>query len=325
MPQRRIDGLAILGLVALVCACSHGRAPTAAPDRPPGARYEAIVLGVAQDGGLPHFGCTKPCCEDARRDGRELFPASLALHDRETGALALIEATPAVERQVALLHEWTGARPRERRPVDALLLTHAHIGHYAGLIHFGREVAATDAIPLFVTTRMSEYLSAHGPWSQLVALRQIVPTAVRAGEPFRLGPGFEGLEITALAVEHRQEYADTVAFRIRGPNRTVLFLPDIDRWADGEPASLLDGVDVAWLDATFYDGSELPGRDLSQIPHPRMVETMERLGAAARESPGRIRFIHLNHTNPALHDAAIVERIEAAGFRIARRGERVGL
>ena len=81
-------------------------------------------------------------------------------------------------------------------------------------------------------------------------------------------------------------------------------------------------VDVAYLDATFYDGRELPDRDLADIPHPPMVVTMDLLAERARAHPGRFRFLHLNHTNPALHDPALRRAIEARGFAVAEVGER---
>ncbi|HHN74787.1 MAG TPA: pyrroloquinoline quinone biosynthesis protein PqqB, partial [Acidobacteria bacterium] len=144
------------------------------------------------------------------------------------------------------------------------------------------------------------------------------------GESFSPLPG---IQVRAIAVPHRQEYSDTVAFRIRGPHRTVLFVPDIDSWErqPGLLEQLVEDIDVAYLDATWYDGRELPGRDMSEIPHPTMVHTMELLAEQAASNPGRFRFIHLNHTNPALLDQALQEQIEARGFRIAQREERVGL
>lgn len=136
-----------------------------------------------------------------------------------------------------------------------------------------------------------------------------------------------GIMVTPVEVPHRDEFSDTMAFRIRGPNKSVLFVPDIDSWRD-DPSlldRLVDGVDIAYLDATFYDGSELPGRDLTKVRHPFMVDTMKRLAVPAKKSPGRFRFIHLNHTNPALHDAALRKAVTARGFWIAKQGERVGI
>jgi pyrroloquinoline quinone biosynthesis protein B len=287
-----------------------------------GHRFELVVLGIAQDGGLPHLGCQRPCCDEARRSGRRLSPACLVILDRESGRALLIEATPAIESQLARFRAVTGTAEAPRRPVDAVLVTHAHIGHYAGLIHFGREVASTDAIPLHVSARMAEFLRANGPWGQLVALEQVRLVPFAPGETFA---PLDGIAVTAIAVPHRDEYSDTVALRIAGPARTVLFCPDIDRYEGDSLETLLDGVDVAYLDGTFYDGREIPGRDLAEIPHPPMVVTMERLAERARAAPGSVRFIHLNHTNPALHESDVRRAIEARGFRIAEEGERLGL
>lgn len=278
------------------------------------------VLGRAQDGGLPHVGCDLACCVDARRSGRRETPACLGVHDPHTGKLLLIEATPAVEEQVSRLQQLAGGPPRGRAPVDGVLVTHAHIGHYLGLAHFGREVCATQGLPVWVSPRMAGFLRGHGPWKQLVALDQIDVREVLPGGTFAPWPG---LTVEAIAVPHRDEFSDTMAFKLRGPNACVLFVPDVDAWGkhEGLLERLLDGVDVAYVDGTFYDGRELPERARPEIPHPPMVDTMQRLRAWSTQHPGRIRFIHLNHTNPALHDPSLVE----AGFRIAEVGERVEL
>lgn len=291
---------------------------------PEPARFELIVLGIAQDGGVPHVGCEKDCCREARASGRALFPASLGIHDRATGARVLVEATPAVEPQLALFHARTGERGQGRAPVDAVLLTHAHIGHYLGLAHFGREVASTDRLPVYASTRLAAFLRGNGPWSQLVDLDQIAIREVDPEAPFEPVPG---VRVTAVPVPHRDEFSDTMAFRIEAGTSRILFVPDVDAW-DREPGlleRLLDGVTAAFVDATFYDGSELPGRDLGTIPHPLMTDTMDRLAAWGRDHPGVLAFIHLNHTNPALRDPAIRERIESRGFRIAEQGERLPL
>ena len=288
------------------------------------ARFELFVLGIAQDGGLPHLGCDRPCCATARREGRRLRPASLGIHDRATGRLALVEATPAVESQIADLHRLAGTTGRGRAVVDAVLITHAHVGHYLGLAHFGREVAATRGVPVFATTRLCGFLRAHGPWQQLVALDEISLKEIAPRTPF---PVLDGLTVTAIPVPHRDEFSDTVAFRIRGPERTALFVPDVDRWdkAPGLLDELLEGVDVAFVDGTFWDARDLPGRSILEVPHPPMTDTMQRLAERARARPGSIRFLHCNHTNPALHDPAVKTRIEAAGFAVATEGERHGL
>ena len=287
---------------------------------------ELFVLGVAQDGGLPHLGCEQPCCAKARASGRVEYPACLGLVDRRGDApkLLLVEATPRIEEQTAMLHELAGVSGRGRAPVDAVMVTHAHIGHYLGLALFGREVVGAADLPVWCSPRFADYLRGHGPWRQLVELGQIDVRAFEVGVPFAPWPG---AMVRAVRVPHRDEFSDTMAYVISGPNRSVLFVPDVDAWekAPGLLDRLLDGVDVAYLDATFYDGSELPGRSLDEIPHPLMTSTMDRLQEQANAHPGRLRFLHLNHTNPALHDAALRARIEARGFHVARAGERVRL
>ena len=295
----------------------------------PNPRFEVIVLGRAQDGGLPHLGCERGCCVQARRTGRLETPACLGVRDLESGALIMLEASPAIETQVALLHELTGTTDRGRRPVDGILLTHAHIGHYAGLVQLGREVAATKSVPVWSTPRFAGFLRENGPWSQLVKLGQIELMEISPGTtdgktaPVAFEP-LPGLEVEAFLVPHRDEFSDTVAYKLHGPRKTILFCPDVDRWDahHGLLESLLDGVDVAYVDATFYDGRELPGRNILEVPHPPMIRTMELLEEVGRESPGRVRFIHLNHTNPALNDQDLQDEIRGKGFPVAEVGER---
>ncbi len=314
-PMRKVFSLLVLS--CLLGSCSV--VPEVSP-----SRYETIVLGMIQDGGLPHVGCEKVCCRQARRGGRFGYPACLAIHDRQEGKLVLLEATPAIEAQLDLLHRLTGTQARGRKPVDAVLITHAHIGHYLGLAHLGREVASTKRMPVFVTPRMAGFLRGNGPWSQLVKQGEIDLQEITPGEAFSPIPG---IAVTAITVPHRDEYADTVGFKISGPNRTVLFLPDIDAWGPDDTLldRLLEGVDIAYLDGSFYDKSELPDRLIATVPHPPVIETVERLAARARAEPGALRFIHLNHTNPLLREAGLRLQIEKRGFRIARRGEREAL
>jgi pyrroloquinoline quinone biosynthesis protein B len=236
----------------------------------------------------------------------------------------LVEATPAIEAQLTLLYRLAAVAPPSPNPVDAVLLTHAHIGHYLGLAQFGREVGATRALPVFATAAMAGFLTGNAPWSQLVELGQIRPVEIVPGRCFE---PLTDLRVTAVRVPHRSEFSDVVAFRLCGPAATVLFCPDVDRW-DAEPdllAELLEGVDVAYIDGTFHDQTEIPGRDLTEIPHPRMIDTMDRLAGFAAGHRGTVRFIHLNHTNRALLEPQARAALEARGFRCAEEGQQIRL
>ena len=268
-----------------------------------------VVLGIAQDGGYPQAGCNRPDCTAAFRDPQlRRRVASLGIVDPQSGQRWIIDATPDFPAQLRTLDEIApGALP----PV---LLTHAHIGHYLGLAHLGREVLGAKGVAVYAMPRMRAFLEKNGPWDQLVRLGNIRIVPLEDGVEVKLG---ERIAITPLVVPHRDEYSETVGFVVRGPHAKVLWLPDIDKWEKWSTPleSVLEGVDVAYLDGTFLDASELPGRDLSEIPHPTIGETLERLkGKPVRR---KVRFIHLHQSNPLLRKPGEV--------RIAVEGERVRL
>ena len=283
----------------------------------------AVVLGTAQDGGFPQAGCKKVCCKNAWGDAaKRRDPASLGLIDPVSGQRWLVECTPSFPRQARRLD---AAQPKLAGRIDGILLTHAHIGHYAGLIHLGREVMGTDGVPVHAMPRMGKFLRTQGPWSQLVQLKNIALRPMRDGRTFALN---KRLRVTPFLVPHRDEFSETVGFRIEGSRQKILWLPDIDKWERWKTPleKALAGVDVAYLDGTFYADGELPGRDMSKIPHPFIAETMRRLKNQPAAVRAKVCFIHLNHTNPA-HDppSAAAKAIRAAGFRVAEQGERVEL
>ncbi|MDG2054241.1 MAG: MBL fold metallo-hydrolase [Phycisphaerales bacterium] len=278
------------------------------------------VLGRAQDGGVPHIGCHRRCCKQARLENHVELPACLGIWNRVTGARVLIEATPAITTQVALLNGIANVPSDQSNIVDAICVTHAHLGHYTGLMYLGREAIGSSQLPVYVTQTMAQFLADNEPWAQLIAGSFITPRII---EPEKSFSPIDQVNIEAIVVPHRDESSDTVAFKISGPDRTCLFCPDIDSWpVDSRLMHLLfDDVDIAYVDGTFFDDKELPGRNLDLIPHPRMIQTMDQLKHIAISKPGMIRFIHLNHTNPALHDPVTVREIEARGFSVAYPGE----
>ena len=111
----------------------------------------------------------------------------------------------------------------------------------------------------------------------------------------------------------------------------MLFVPDIDSWDQWDAMGVrleveLAKVDVAYLDGTFFANGEIPGRDMTGFPHPFITKTMERLGGLPEAERGKVRFIHLNHTNPALWEGSEARReVERRGFRVADEEERVGM
>jgi len=318
---------AFLVSALLLTACaSTDQAETFPPETSP----YVLVLGTAQDGGLPQLGCEKSCCESARRDPllRRLC-ACLLLVDPATGHRWLFEATPDLPEQLELARAHGAARSHmgsgRPAPFDGVFLTHAHFGHYTGLGYLGREAYGAQHLPVYGSARMAEFLSSHGPWSQLVELGQIDCRVVTPGEPVQLR---EDLSVEAIPVPHRDEFTDTFAWIIRGPERALLFLPDIDKWErwDQDISEMLAEVDHALLDATFFGPDELPGRDMSEIPHPFIVESIERFKDLEPEVRERVHFLHLNHSNPAATaTSAAAATVRAAGHHVCAEGARFPL
>ncbi len=278
-----------------------------------------VVLGVAQDAGYPHTGCKRQCCQRAWADeslGR--LVTCLALIDPRTSQRWLFECTPDFPEQ---LH-----RLDQRYSVDdspgfaGIFVTHAHIGHYTGLMYLGRESLGSRGVPVYAMPRMREFLAAHGPWSQLVALRNIVVRPLTADQSVSLA---DDLQVTPFVVPHRDEFSETVGFVISGPDRRIVFLPDIDKWDrwTRKIESLIDESDVALLDGTFYAAGEIPGRDMSSIPHPFITESIRRFSSLSTEARAKVYFIHFNHTNPVLDpEGGAAKAVRTAGHALAEQG-----
>ncbi len=269
------------------------------------------VLGIAQDGGHPQAGCMEPCCAPAWLDpGQGHRVACLGLICGEQRWL--IDCTPDLPDQLRLV-----GGP----PLSGILLTHAHMGHYTGLIHLGREAMGAEGVPVYAMPRMARLLERQQPWALLSKLGHVVVEPVRDQRPVSLSAQ---ITATPFLVPHRDELSETVGWILQGPRRSVAWLPDIDKWSRWEVPleSLLARVDLAFLDGTFYADGEI-ARDMSQIPHPFMVETLQRLAEAPPEIRAKVRFVHLNHTNPALDPQSEASAaVTAAGMAVAREGDR---
>lgn len=283
-----------------------------------------MVLGIAQDAGYPQAACRKACC-NAVWAGEELARkvSCLGIVNPATNQTWLLDATPDFREQWQMLTEELPAAAIPQP--TGVFLTHAHLGHYTGLLQLGREVMGAQAVPVYAMPRLDTFLRNNGPWSQLVDLNNISLQPLRADSTIQLS---DQLKITPVAVPHRDEYSETVGYRIEGPAKSLLFIPDIDKWERWERslAEEIAKVDYAFLDATFFADGELPNRDMSKIPHPFVMETMELLQDLPLSEREKVHFIHLNHTNPLLLKRSPAhEQLRERGFRLAHEGQRLKL
>jgi len=240
------------------------------------------VLGTAQDGGYPHIGCQKKCCADVYSGkSKRKSVVSLGLIDKENRQKWLFDATPDLHTQLATLEQH---HLKKETLIDGIFLTHAHIGHYTGLMYFGREAFGKKDIPVFTMPKMKNYLENNGPWSQLISLQNIVLKNLQHNATIALN---SRLKVTPFLVPHRDEFSETVGYNIKGTTKTALYIPDI-----------------------------------TEVPHPFIEETVSLFEHESMATKNKIIFIHFNHTNPALQENSKERNaIEKLGFRFASEGD----
>jgi pyrroloquinoline quinone biosynthesis protein B len=351
--RRGAAGPFLLALVVALSACSAGSPSTTTPSPATDAATRdatqpyVLVLGTAQDGGLPHAGCFEGNCAKARLDAsRRRLVTSLLLCDPRDGRRWLFDCTPDLRDQLdrARGHpakraeldaaaEKAGTRPA---PFDGIFLTHAHTGHYAGLVNLGREAYGVHDVPTYVTPRFADFLRHNGPWSLMVDEKRLALRELAYDAPVELAPD---LHVTAFRVPHREEFSDVVGFAIRGPHKTLVYLPDVDKWEqwdvfapDGDAArarhveDVVASCDVALLDGCFFADGEVRGRSMKEIPHPFVVESIARFRKLPLAQREKVFFTHLNHTNPCADvDGDAWRAVVASGMHVLDEGRVFGL
>ena len=275
------------------------------------------VLGTIQDGGIPHMGCTKECCSNYFLSKKSrIGVSSLGVSNLKHNTNYIIDATPNINFQ--LIDLIGNADPSKK--LNGIFLTHAHMGHYAGLLNFGRESLNSKNIPLYLMPKFYNFILNNGPWDQLVELNNIKLNKIYNGEKVIL---HNNLSFTPIQVPHRDEYSETVGYVIEGVHKKALYIPDIDKWAKWEVSivEMIKNVDYAFLDGTFFDEKEINNRDISEIPHPFIIESLKLFKELDESEKSKVYFIHLNHTNPVLNsESSEYKKVISAGFNIAKTG-----
>ena len=286
------------------------------------AKQYITILGTAQDGGFPHIGCQKQCCNDFYKG---ILPkqqvVSLGLVDKESQQKFLFEATPDISTQLADLEK---NHLKTNTIIDGVFMTHAHMGHYAGLLYFGKEALGKKDIPVYAMPKMKEFLSNNGPWSQLVTTQNIVFLDLQKDS---IVPLSNALKVTPFLVPHRDEFSETVGYKIEGNTNSALFIPDINKWSLWEKNIVeeVKKVDYAFIDATFFKEGEI-NRPMSEVPHPFIEETVALFENESLATKNKVIFIHFNHTNPALQsNSKERNELELLGFKFATEGQRFKL
>ena len=273
--------------------------------------YDIKILGVAQDGGVPHLGCSKTCCSTS---SVTRYVSSIMVSNQKSKASYIFDASPDLAKQLSFMKD------KISENLKGIFLTHAHIGHYSGLMYLGRESFNSKNIPVYAMPRMKKFLETNGPWNQLVSLNNIKIDSIINESEIVVE---KDLIVKPIEVPHRDEYSETVGYFIKGPYKSAIYIPDIDKWYkwDKSIVDLISSVDYAFIDATFYDEKEINYRDISEIPHPFVIESMKLFEGFSKEEKSKIYFIHLNHTNPLLdNNSSEYKDLISKGYNVAQEG-----
>ena len=278
------------------------------------------VLGNVQDAGYPHIGCEKNCCNKNFNSSAVNFVTSLGVTDLVDNKSFLFEATPDISKQLKFLNN----NYSSSTIVDGVFITHAHIGHYTGLMYFGREALGAHKVPVYVMPKMKQFLESNSPWNQLIDLDNVQLREIFKNKKITIS---KNLIIVPFTVPHRDEFSETVGYKIIGPNKSALFIPDINKWSlwDKDIVAEVKDVDYAFLDATFFKDGEV-NRPMDEIPHPFIVETINLFKNESIQVKNKIHFIHFNHTNISLqYENPVIDSIGKLGYNFARFGDQLSL
>lgn len=309
--------ISLLVAIALLGSCnqeSNSNLSSKKISAVPLTETSLVILGTLQDAGSPHIACTKDCCKELfQNPDQNRMVVSLGVIDPENKVSYLFEATPDISVQMKMLKQFGS-----KETPDGIFLTHAHIGHYSGLMYLGKEAMNAKSIPVFAMPRMKKFLEESAPWSQLVSTSNISIRELAIGKSEQLTLN---ITVTPFTVPHRDEYSETVGFIIEGPTKKALFIPDIDKWEKWK-ASIIEEikkVDYAFIDATFFDAEEIDNRDIREIPHPFIIESMELFANLSAAEKNKIYFIHFNHSNPVLNsESKQAKQVMDNGFNFAK-------
>ena len=249
------------------------------------------LLGTGTSTGVPVIGCGCATCRSADPRDRRLRTSALV----EAGPLRVVIDTGPDFRAQAL------GVGLDR--LDAVLFTHSHYDHVAGL---------DDVRPFLFDNRAPIPCYADAPTAE--ALRRVYPYAwggsgypgvpvlalrgIAADEPFtvpdRYGDG-PGLDVLPVPVLHGP--TAILGFRMGA----FAYLTDVSAIPEAS-FDLLGGLDVLVLDA------------LRRAPHPMHFSLDEAVAAAERIGARRTVFVHLTHTVRHVDEGARLPAGVALGY-----------
>ena len=284
------------------------------------SEFVVLVLGSVQDGGYPHIGCRKKCCQPAWNDpSKRRLVSSLAIVNKSLNQCWIIDASPDIKYQINMISDFLGIDGTPK--INGIFLTHAHTGHYSGLLDLGKEALDSSKISLYAMPQMCDFIKSNSAFQFLIDSENISLELIENNQSINL---IDGTSIRPFLVPHRNEMSETVGYGIKSDNKSIVYLPDIDSWEDWnvDIVNLVRENNHLLIDGTFYSRDEISDRDISEIPHPCILDTLERLSKLDKKNRNKVFFTHLNHTNTMLHDSCENKKsLISDGYNIVREGQ----
>lgn len=261
---------------------------------PLGAKQSAVqltFLGTGTSQGVPVIGCRCAVCTSTDPRDKRLRSSALVQYN---GTTLLLDAGPDLRQQMLREHV---------QDLDAVLLTHEHMDHVAGmddLRSFSFAHQPPKDIPIYANARTLDAVKRVYAYAfnnnKYPGIPQFELHQVDTG-PFKLN----GSEVIPVEVMHR--YLPVTAYRI-GP---MAYVTDAKSIADKEKKKL-EGVEVLVVNA------------LRHQEHPSHFNVAEALALVKELGPGRAFFTHISHLM-GLHAAMELP----AGVELAYDGLRVDI
>jgi phosphoribosyl 1,2-cyclic phosphate phosphodiesterase len=247
------------------------------------------ILGSGTSMGVPVVGCTCPVClSDDPRNWRTRTSALVELG----GLRLLFDAGPDFRTQALACHI---------DALDAVLLTHSHYDHVAGLDDLRPLADPLEPMPIYGTSHTLSgvrerfsYAFSEMPTSTTRPALELVP--VRPYEPFMVG----GIDVMPFEVIHGSWTITGYRIGRLGYVTDASALPVASR-------ELLHNLDVLVLNALRF------------VPHPTHFSLGQAMEVVDEVRPRQTFLVHLNHA----FDHATVNAFLPPGVRLAYDGLRV--
>ena len=282
------------------------------------------ILGTAQDGGYPQPNCDCKNCTNAINNNELVrYPASIGILDTKNKNSYLIDPTFRLLEQLNMLNKTARDNNFPKDHLKGIFITHAHMGHYPGLLFFGKEVIDSNNLAVYTSKTLEKFLNENQPWKLLIDNKNIDIKSFEFEKEINLSGN---LKIIPIEIPHRQELSDTAGFIIEGKQKSGFYLPDIDSWKTfyDKFNEISIKADLLFIDGTFYSNEELMeirGRNIKDVPHPPIKETINLLkNGVLKQNNSKIYFTHFNHTNKIL-DNDFKDDLKIEGIDFLKDGE----